>query len=716
MKIRLLLGLAGLVVLASLAGKNAKQDDRSWSVYKADAASSSYSPLDQIKVSNVSQLKPAWTFKVNDLPASAQPANSQSNPIIVDGILYSTSAKKVAYAVDAATGKQIWSYDPFEGGGGGGAGRGVTYWEQGADKRILFSAGTDLIAVNALTGKPIESFGVKGKVSLNDSLRDNPKDIAVSLTTPGIIYKDLIIVGSRLPDLYGTPPGHIRAYHVKTGKMAWMFHTIPQPGEPGYETWPKDAYKYAGGVNNWAGMALDEKRGIVYMSLGSPTYDFYGADRLGENLYGNCVLALDAATGKHVWHYQTVHHDIWDYDLPSPPSLVKVKKNGPDGKLREIDAVAQTTKQGFVFVLDRETGEPVFPVEERAVPKSHLPGEQAWPTQPFPVLPKPFAKQHITEDDLTNFSVADREAVLKKFRSMRYEGLYTPPDLKGTLQIPGTRGGAVWGGSAYDAKTNMLYIRSNNAPDIQTIIKQDPESVAHLPIIDQGRRMYTIYCAACHGADKKGTSPEMPSLVGLDKRVSRTIALDKIKKGGGQMPPFAGVLKDDELEAILSFVHSPNTIPQSAAAVKSTDGNASREMYLNTTGYTTWKDPSGNPAVKPPYGTLHALNLNTGAYVWQIPLGNNVKWQEKGRPESGLEGKSGPTITAGGLLFIAGSDDKKLRAFETATGKLLWETTLPAMANANVCSYQVRGKQYIALSVAGTKENPSGFIMAFALP
>ncbi len=683
---------------------------RTWAVYKADAHSTSYSPLDQINTSNVSQLHAAWTFTLSDLPASAQPVTSQCNPIIVDGVLYATSAKLWAYAVNAATGEQIWSYDPFDGGGGGGQGRGVTYWEEGEDKRILFAGGNHLVALDARTGNPIETFGEQGKVNLNVGLRDDPSTIAVSMTSPGIIYKDLIIVGSRLPDLYGTPPGYIRAYNCKTGELVWTFHTIPLPGEPGYETWPKEAYQYAGGVNNWAGMSLDEERGMVFMSLGSPTYDFYGADRIGENLYGNCVLALDAATGKHIWHYQTVHHDIWDYDLPAPPNLVQVNKDG-----KKIDAVAQITKQGFVFVLDRETGEPLFPVEERPVPASNLPGEEAWPTQPFPLIPKPYARQMVTEDDLTHYSDADHDSIVQQFRSMRYEGLYTPPDLKRTLMIPGTRGGSNWGGAAYDPATSILYIRGTDAPDIQTIIKEEAQVVAGLPIIDQGRRMYSTYCASCHGTDRKGIEAN-PSLIDLKERMTRQTALDKIKRGGGLMPPYAGVLKEGEIQAILAYVHSVDENSEQLTNIETDTTQPARDMYLNITGYRTWTDPSGNPAIKPPWGMLHALNLSTGEYEWQIPLGNNEELQKEGAPETGLEGKSGPIVTAGGLIFIAGSEDKKLRAIEKSTGKLLWETTLPAMANATASTYQVNGKQYVALSVGGTEENPSGSIMAFSLP
>ena len=689
--------------------KSKKDNDRTWSVYKADESSSSYSPLDEINTSNVKELQAAWTFTINDLPQSAQPANSQCNPIIIDGVLYSLSAKRVAYAINAATGELIWSNDPFEGGGGGGVERGLTYWESGEDKRIFFAADNYLIALDAGTGKPISGFGENGKVNLNVGVRDKPKDIAVTKTSPSIIYKDLIICGSRLPDLYGTPPGYIRAYNCKTGKLVWTFHTVPLPGEPGYETWPKDAYKYAGGVNSWAGMSVDSKRGIVFMSLGSPTYDFYGVDRIGANLYGNCVLALDAATGKHVWHYQTVHHDIWDYDLPAPPTLVNLVKDG-----KEIDAVAQLTKQGFVFILNRETGEPVFPVEERPVPASNLPGEQAWPTQPFPTKPKAYARQLISENDLTNYSPADHDSILKKFRSMRYEGLYTPPDLKGTLMFPGTRGGTNWGGGAFDPATRILYIRSTNAPDIQTIVRQDASIVIGMPVIDQGRRQYGIYCGACHGSNKAGVGTN-PSLVGLDKRMTRERALEKIKKGGGLMPPYAGVLNDDQLDAIVSYVHSVSSDSKGLAKVEGEGAQPVRDMYMNTTGYVTWKDPSGNPAIKPPWGMLHALNLTTGEYEWEIPLGNDDKRQSQGGPETGLEGKSGPTVTAGGLIFIAGAEDKKFRAFQKSTGKLLWETTLPAMANATACTYMVKGRQYVALSVGGTKENPSGSIMAFAL-
>jgi quinoprotein glucose dehydrogenase len=370
-----LIGIMSLVLFSCKAKVNT---DRTWSVYKADENSSNYSPLHQITPANVSQLQPAWTFTMHDKPAGSQPGKSECNPIIVDGVLYATSANQWAYAIDAATGKQVWSFDPLDGKEAGEVNRGLTYWENGDDKRILMSANSFLFALNVKTGKPISTFGENGKVDLKIGLRDSGKDFFVSSTSPGIVYKNLIIMGCRVPDIYGAQPGFIRAYDCATGKLVWTFHTVPYPSEPGYETWPPDAYKVVGGVNNWAGMSIDSKRGMVFIALGSPSYDFYGTDRKGFNLYGNCVLALDAATGKHIWHFQTVHHDLWDYDLPAPPALVTITHDG-----KQTDAVAQITKQGFVFVLTRDNGESLFPIEERKVPASNLPGEEAAPTQPF---------------------------------------------------------------------------------------------------------------------------------------------------------------------------------------------------------------------------------------------------------------------------------------------------------------------------------------------
>lgn len=512
-----------------------------WASYKADSGSSSYSPLDQINTNNVHELENVWTFQMDDVSDGEIPAASQSNPIIVDGVMYFNSREQSVYAIDARNGKKIWATKTLEEGMPSAASRGVTYWESGDDKRILYSSGNSLTAIDAKTGKLIPSFGDGGRVNLNIGVRDEPDNISVTLTTPGRIFKDLIIIGSRLPDFYGAPPGYIRAYNCKTGDLVWTFHTIPLPGEPGYETWPPEAYKYAGGANCWAGMSIDNERGIVYLAIGSPSYDYYGANRIGENLFGNCVLALDAATGAYKWHFQTVHHDVWDYDLPAPPNLVTLKKDGKD-----IDAVAQVTKQGFVFILDRDTGEPIYPVEEREVPSSNLPGEETWPTQPFPTKPKPFVRQFMTEDDLNYYSDEDHEAILETFRSVRYEGLFTPPDLKGTLSLPATRGGANWGGAAFDPNSNYLYIRGNNLPEIQTIVDIDKHFSARDDTpFERGRVVYQQQCQSCHQENKKGTPPTFPSIENLQSKMDEDVALEKIRMGGGMMPGYKGIISEE---------------------------------------------------------------------------------------------------------------------------------------------------------------------------
>lgn len=698
-------------LISCLVACSSEQKDRTWAAYKGDETSSSYSPIDEITVSNVGGLENAWTFQMTDLKQGEQPVSSQGNPIIVDGVMYVNSGKQTVYAIDAATGTKIWSCKALDEGVPSAASRGVTYWEDGNDKRILYSAGNYLMAIDARTGKIIPSFGKDGRINLNEGMRDDPDKISVTLSSPGRIFKDLIIIGARTPDLYGAPPGYIRAYNCKTGKLVWTFHTIPHPGEIGYETWPRDAYKYAGGVNCWAGLSVDSKRGMVYLALGSPSYDYYAPDRKGENLFGNCVLALDAATGQYKWHFQTVHHDLWDYDLPAPPNLVSFNKDG-----KQIDAVAQVTKQGFIFILDRDTGKPIYPVEEREVPASNMPGENASPTQPFPVKPKAFVKQFMTEDDLNHYSDEDHKAILEQFRSVRYEGLFTPPDLKGTLSLPASRGGANWGGAAFDPGTSYLYIRGNNLPEIQTMVDLDKHFAARdNSTFESGRVIYMQHCSSCHGGNKNGVPPAFPSLINLKDKMKEKEALEKVRMGGGAMPGYKGVLTEEQENAIIAYLFDKKGNPsETMVKEKSKETNAIR--YGNITGYRTWAGPSGNPAMKGPWGTLNALNLSTGEYEWQIPLGNDEKLQKKGGPITGLLGRSGPMVTAGGLVFISGSEDKKLWAFDKLTGKMVWETELPAPNNANVSSYFLKGKQYIALSVGGTKENPSGSIMTFKLP
>ena len=702
--------------------------ERTWSIYKADSESSSYSVLKEINKENVHQLKLAWTFHPQDAVEGARFAGSQCNPIIVDGVMYVASARHRIYAVHAGNGKQLWSFDPFNGGPGGGSFRGVTYWEDGNDKRILFTGGDNLFALNAETGRPIPAFGKNGSVSMNVGIRDDPEKISVKPTSPGIVYKDLLIIGNEVSELYGAQPGYVRAYNIRTGKLEWTFHTIPIPGELGYDTWPKDAWKYAGGANAWAGMSVDEKRGMVFFATGSPSYDFYGYDRTGKNLFGNCVVALDAKTGKHIWHFQTIHHDLWDYDLPAPPNLVTIEKDGI-----KTDAVAQTSKVGFLYVLNRETGAPLFPVEERSVPASDVPGEHAWPTQPFPLKPKPYSRQHMTTEDLSDYSAASHDSLIKLFNSLRYEGLFTPPSLKGSLNLPGTIGGSEWGGAAYDPATKILYLKANESPEIDLLQKIDPAAtMANLSAHNDGKTLYATYCASCHKADRRGDEPIYPSLVNLKKRMPEAEALNKIKEGGGKMPPFAGILKGHE-EGIIDYLFDKtderllqketdmSEIRQnrlSNIAVKNEKGKTdTTTTYLNVMAYAQLKDPEGHPAIKPPWGTLNAINLNTGEYEWTIPVGNYPELQKKGEPLTGSTGSPGPIVTSGGLVFLGGSRDRKFQAFDKTNGKLLWEITLPGFASSTPCTYRSsNGKQYVAVSVAGNKESPAGSVMAFALP
>ena len=713
-------------VFSLIAPFGCKEDQgRTWSVYKADATSSSYSPLTQMNRRNVSGLELAWTFNPNDARAGTRSGNAECNPIIIDGTMYATSARHRLYAVDAATGKQRWAYDPFDGGEGGGIYRGVTYWEDGDDKRILYTAGDNLYAQDAITGKLVTSFGDNGRVSMNAGLRGRPDKISVIPTSPGIVYKDLLIMGAEVSELFGAEPGYIRAYNIRSGKLEWTFHTIPHPGEPGYETWPQDAWKYVGGVNCWGGMSLDENRGMVFVPLGSPSYDFYGADRKGANLYGNSIVALDAATGKYIWHFQTVHHDLWDYDLPAPPNLVTIERDG-----KKVDAVAQTTKTGFLFVLDRDTGKPLFPVEERKVPASRIPGEEAWPTQPFPLKPLPYARQQMTPDDLTSYSPGSNDSLLKKFNSMRYEGLFTPPDIRGTLMLPGTRGGSSWGGGAFDPATAVLYVKSNDSPEINHMEKIERETIAStVSVYNQGKALYLKYCATCHGRDRNGDEPHTPSLRNIEKKLTKDATLQKILKGSGRMPSFSSILTGREKAIIAFLFETKEARPSQAEAdlfeIHNNQMSASdfqnqkadsNQLYLNMTPFSHWYDPNGKPAIKPPWGMLSAISLNSGDYQWQIPLGNVPELQQPGESDTGTEGSGGPIVTAGGLVFIGSTRDKKLRALDKSTGKILWETTLPGVANATPCTYMVDGKQFVAVSVSGYAENPAGCIMAWSLP
>jgi quinoprotein glucose dehydrogenase len=707
------LRLLTCIVIAILP--SCANDRDAWTMYKADDASSSYAPLEQIDTANISRLEIAWTFHPDDAIDGARMGGSQCNPIVIDDVMYVASSQRTIFALNASTGEKIWAYDPYNGKRGGGSFRGVTYWEDGKDRRILFTAADNLFALDALTGKPIMQFGDSGKVSMNIGMRDDAAQISIKPTSPGIIYDNLFIIGNEVSELYGAQPGYIRAYDVVTGKLEWTFHTIPLPGEFGYETWPAEAYKYAGGANSWGGMSVDKDRGLVFLSTGSPSYDFYGADRKGINLFGNCIIALEAKTGKRRWHYQTVHHDLWDYDLPAPPNLVTLTKDG-----KKIDAVAQTSKTGFLYVLDRETGEPVFPIEERKVPQTDVPGEESWPTQPFVLKPAPYARQSITADDLSNFSQEANDSMKRFFQSLRYDGLFTPPSVKGTLNVPGTIGGAEWGGAAYDPETSVIYLKSNEAPEVSRLTKID--NAANAPAAT-GKTIYTTYCASCHKENREGEEPLYPSLRGLSKKMNEQQALQKIRTGGGKMPPFAAVIKGNEKQ-LIDFLFDKRTqkdfdlaeiesnIKANTAKKVSSDSSL---IYLNTVAYALLKDPDGKPFVKAPWATLNAINLNTGEYEWRVPAGNIEEWQEKEAPRTGATGSPGPIVTKGGLIFLGGGRNRKFEAYDKRDGNLLWEITLPGIASSTPSTYMSKGKQFIAVSVGASSDHPAGSIITFAL-
>ncbi|MCI0488738.1 MAG: PQQ-binding-like beta-propeller repeat protein [Blastocatellia bacterium] len=582
--------------------------------------------------------------------------------------------------------------------------RGITYWSDGKTERIFVAVREFLYSLDAKTGKPDTAFGIEGRIDLRDNLRPGEKEM-VSLTTPGIIYKDLLIIGSITHETLPTVPGDIRAYEVRTGKLRWSFHTIPRPGEFGYDTWPEDAWAYIGSANNWAGMALDEKRGLVFVPTGSPAYDFYGANRTGDNLFANCLIALRADTGKRVWHFQAVKHDIWDRDFPSQPSLVTVTRNG-----RRVDAVAQTTKSGHVYLFERETGKPLFPIEYRKYPASDIPGEVTAATQPLPLKPEPFARQQLTADMLTRRTPEAHKAVLERFLKLRSDGQFIPGSKEGTVIFPGYDGGAEWGGASVDPETGLLYVNSNEMAWILTLREAPPPSKRV-----NGKQLYLKECASCHGVDLKGAPPEFSSLLGVADRHTESELIVLMFQGSARMPSYSR-LGYDGIKSILDYVIKGE---EKIVASKESSAPSAIEMKYLSDGYKKFLDPDGYPAVAPPWGTLSAINLNTGEYAWKIPFGEYPELSAKGMTGTGSENYGGPVVTAGGVIFIGATCyDKKFRVFDKANGKLLWETVLPAAGNATPTTYEVDGRQFVVIAAGGGKsKDPSGgSYVAFALP
>lgn len=675
--------------------------DVNWTEYNGDGSKSHYSPLQQINKENVTQLKPAWTYASGGADTLRNRSQMQCNPIIIDGILYGVSAGIQAFAIHAATGKEIWKTNIEE--SGGTLSRGLTYWSDNQSKRIFFGAGKWLHALDAKTGKHVETFGANGKIDLTQGIERPGADDYIVSNTPNTIYKNLIIVGGRLAEFETALLGDVRAFDVNTGKKVWTFHTIPEKGELGYDTWKKQpARQLIGGANSWAGMAIDRKRGIVYVPTGSAAYDFYGGNRPGDNLFANCLIALDAATGKRLWHFQLVHHDIWDRDLPAPPNLVTVTHKG-----KRIDAVAQITKQGYIFVFDRVTGKPLFPIKETAFPQDAIAGEQLSKTQPIPVLPVPFTRQHFTSKDLNPF-VADRDSIESLLSKARTGSAYIPITSDMTIFYPGTDGGAQWGGAATDPD-GILYVPAKEIPVYTSLIKKEINSGKKGVT---GASLYQSNCAACHGADKSGNHDgSYPSLVNIEKRLSVSQVETILKQGKGMMPSFAHI-SDATKKAIIDYLYNKGDGPQIAAEEQS------EVIPYRHTGYNRWYDRNGYPVSTPPWGTLTAVDLNTGQHKWQIPLGEYKELTTKGVPPTGTDNYGGPLVTASGLIFIAASRDEQFRAIDKETGKVLWTAQLPAAGYASASSYSVDGKQYVVIACGGGKLNTKSGdkFVAFALP
>jgi len=633
---------------------------------------------------------------------------------VVDGVLYGTSPQLKLLALNASTGEELWRFDPFayeDNRSSVGLNRGVVYWSDGADERVLFTADHFLYAVSARTGLPVDSFGTRGRVDLKEGMGRDLSRLQVASNTPGAVYGDLLFMPLRVGEGPGpAAPGHVRAYDIRTGTIKWIFRTVPSPGEDGYETWPPDAWTHIGGANVWTGMAVDEERGLVFCPTGSAAFDFWGGNRIGANLFANCLIALDVHTGERVWHYQFVHHDLWDRDLPAPPNLLTVQHKG-----RTVDAVAQVTKSGHVFVFDRETGEPLFPIEEHAVPPSDLQGESAWATQPLPVKPAPFTRQVFTYDEITDITPESRRAALNRFAQVRPHAPFMPPSTEGTIIFPGFDGGAEWGGAAVDPDTGILYVNANEMPWILTMIETRRDE--GLPVVS-GRQIYQQICAACHGLDRKGNAQGgYPTLIGIDEKLTKDHILALLETGRGVMPSVA-FLSPQQKEVVVAYVLGDEEPTGAEPQVDITGGGAIGRMPYAHTGYIRWTDTNGYPAVKPPWGTLNAINLNTGDYEWTVPLGEIPALSARGIPVTGTEKYGGPIVTAGGLLFIAASRDETIRAFDKRTGAELWKAVLPAGGYATPATYEVDSKQFVVIACGGGKMGTKSgdAYVAFALP
>jgi quinoprotein glucose dehydrogenase len=726
--------LALLFLAITVAGQaaHADQDYKTWRDYGGGPDSSHFVDLKQINKSNVNELEVAWVYPTGDQRSYV------FNPIVVDNVMYVQARNSSLVALDAATGKEIWIHENLP----GLATRGLAYWESKdrKDRRLIFALNNYLQEIDARTGKSILTFGRNGLVDLRQGLGRDPRTIVrIQPEAPGRVFENLILLGSSTGEAYLSAPGDIRAYDVRTGKLVWTFHTIPHPGEEGYDTWPKDAWKYAGGTNTWGEITVDEKRGIAYFPTGSPTYDYYGADRIGSNLFGNSLLALDARTGKRLWHFQMVHHDLWDYDNNAAPQLITVRHEG-----KRIDAVAQSTKQGFLFVFDRVTGKPLWPIEERPVPKSHMPGEQAWPTQPYPTVPPPFARQAMTAGDVNRYILTpeERTAWRERISKMRNEGLFTPPGLEETISLPGARGGSNWGTNASNPARGLVYLTTQDWPTIYKLGLEDPLAARRATSAagsDQGRMIYEKRCQSCHGPDGVGSAGGPPALAG-NKRLELEAFRQVVASGRGDMPAFVD-LDATAIAAVHTFLASPSgppsrNIPERVGETGSSgpvvaSGGAPGGLEIpeiearpsplggpqyppgvdapTNRYYTDWGLYPNQPyIIGPPWSAIVAYDLNKGTIKWRVPLGEDARAAGEGAKDAGvfMAERHGIIVTSTGLLFVA-TTDGKVRAHDEDTGKILWTGTLPAGSEGVPAMYEVNGRQYLVVP-ASSRINTGG--------
>jgi len=707
-----LIGLAITVVPLASTARHAGGGQSDWPAFEADAGATHYSPLTQINRTNVKDVEQAWTYDLGAMAVSCEPLVLADRLIIV-------GKDKAIVALDPGNGQEIWrtASNMLT-----ASIRGFSYWrsKDGSDERVFFPVGTSLKALDPRTGEIIRDFSI----DLRQGLDRNPRDIRqIAPTSPGRVFENRIIVGSITGEGYESPPGDIRAFNVLTGRMDWIFHTIPRPGEKGHETWPRDAWTYAGAANNWGGMSIDEKRGILYFVTGSPVYDFYGADRKGDNLFGNSVVAVDVRTGKYRWHFQAVHHDLWDYDVVSSPTLTTVAHRG-----RKVPAVAVATKHGFLFVFDRVTGKPLFPIEERPVPASDVPGEHASPTQPFSSLP-PFARQRFTEGDIDPALPADKRAALAaRIRAARNDGLFTPPTLsRETLQMPGNHGGANWGQAAA-GPNGRYFVASFDLPAfLRLSMPIDPQEAQRIAAATgRGAAVYAENCQMCHGADRAGAAG-IPALTGNLPRMSEVDMRAVIRNGRTTMPGFPQLIAAD-LDALIGFLRADGKPAATLPPALTAGGVGGRSPQAITS-------PDGSPryrsgfnqvdlAISPPWQTLTSYDLNSGKILWQVPVGTIAG---RGVPTGKAFTKGGLTITAGGLVLIATEADRKLHAYDSGSGAQLWARRLPSHPRGGIVTYMYRGRQYIVapagfggtlatlVELPGTPRGKNAYV-AFALP